>query len=330
MRRFKDKLQGKKAKAPQGTAAGSEATIGELTERLSASNLIIPEDPEDPDGLGLKVWSEPSVDDRSHVDIVFVHGLTGKRTKTWLADGAAQPWPQELLAKDIPEARILTYGYDADVAHFIKPAGQNTVFEHATNLNGDLTDLRRRTESLDRPLIFVAHSLGGLVCEQAIVLSYHDFEAEHFLSVSLLGIIFLGTPHAGSSLSKFALALGHIIQFSVVKSPNMSNLDVLKKDSEVLAGIQKTFQTAIEKRARLEKRRLEIHCCIEENTVQGLGRRVVEPDSAAFPGYHTSSTIPADHMSMTKFQHSNQVGYKRLSDRLRRWIDDIRSDTGMA
>ena len=104
------------------------------------------------------------------------------------------------------------------------------------------------------------------------MLSCHHLEKENQLSDSLLGIIFLGTPHAGSSLSKFALALGHFIQFSVVKSPNISNLDVLKKDSEVLAGIQKTFQTAIEKRGRQEKRRLQIHCCTEEKPVQGLER----------------------------------------------------------
>lgn len=140
--------------------------------------------PEDPNGLGLKVWSEPSVGHGQLVEygpqfiirstlsliyvssIVFVHGLTGKRTKTWLADGATLPWPKELLSKKIPEARILTYGYNADVVHFIKPAGQNTVLEHARNFAGDLTDLRRRTHSFQRPLIFVAHSLGGLVCEQ--------------------------------------------------------------------------------------------------------------------------------------------------------------------
>ena len=91
--------------------------------------------------------------------------MTGKRTKTWLADGAAQPWPQELLAKEIPEARILTYGYDADVAHFIKRAGQNTVREHARNLMRDLVNHRRK-DSSQMPLMFVAHSLGGLVCEQ--------------------------------------------------------------------------------------------------------------------------------------------------------------------
>ena len=98
--------------------------------------------------------------------IIFVHGLTGKRTKTWLADGAAKPWPEELLSKKIPEARIVTYGYDADVVHFTKPAGQNTVLEHARNLVGDLTNLRLGTSSFQRPLILVAHSLGGLVVEQ--------------------------------------------------------------------------------------------------------------------------------------------------------------------
>ena len=107
---------------------------------------------------------------------------------------------------------------------------------------------------------------------QAIVLSSNDFEAEHQLSDSLRGIIFLGTPHAGSGLAKFALALGYFIRFSLVKNPNISNVAVLEKDSEVLAGIQDSFIIAITKRERLEKKVLAIHCCIEENPVQGLGR----------------------------------------------------------
>ena len=228
--------------------------------------------------------------------IVFVHGLTGKRTKTWLADGAAKPWPQELLSKKIPEARIITYGYDADVVHFTKPAGQNTVREHACNFIGDMTHLRRGTSSLQRPLIFVAHSLGGLLVEQvrrhslypyfsrlspfscilvifakAFLLSNEGFEAGHQLSESLYGIVFLGTPHAGSDLAKFALTLSSIIKFSIVKSPNTSNIAVLEKESEVLASIQGSFSVAITKRERLEKKYIKIHCCIEEKPMKGLG-----------------------------------------------------------
>ena len=112
----------------------------------------------------------------------------------------------------------------------------------------------------------------SLTFAKAIVLSSHDFEAEHQLSNSLHGIVFLGTPHAGSDLSKFALGLGYFLKFSLVKTPNTSNIKILTKDSEVLAGIQESFGIAITKRERLERKRLAIHCCIEENPVQGLGR----------------------------------------------------------
>ena len=82
----------------------------------------------------------------------------------------------------------------------------------------------------------------------------------------------MGTPHAGSDLTKFALALGYFIKLSLVKKPNLSNVAILEKDSEVLAGIQDSFSTVITKRARLEGKHLAIHCCIEENPVPGLGR----------------------------------------------------------
>lgn len=111
-----------------------------------------------------------------------------------------------------------------------------------------------------------------LTFTKAIVLSNHDFEAEHQLSDSLHGIVFLGTPHAGSDMTKFALALSYIIKLSLVKNPNTSNIAVLKKDSEVLADIQDSFMKAITGRQVQGKKSLAIHCCTEENPVQGLGR----------------------------------------------------------
>lgn len=57
-------------------------------------------------------------------------------------------------------------------------------------------------------------------------------------------------------------------------------------------------------------------------------QRVVEPDSANFPGYHTSCTIPADHIEMTRFTHAKDVGYERLSGKLREWANEVRGDQG--
>ena len=124
-------------------------------------------------------------------------------------------------------------------------------------------------------------SLTYLTFAKAFVLSSHDFEAEHQLSDSLHGIVFLGTPHAGSDLSDFALALGYFIKLSLVKSPNTSNIAVLRRNSEVLAGIQDSFSKAITSRERSGKKPLAIHCFIEEYPVQVLGRVSVDRPSAS-------------------------------------------------
>jgi len=66
--------------------------------------------------LGIKVLKEPGNASRA-VDIVFVHGLTGDAFNTRLEDKFGICWPLDLLGNDLPKARIMTFGYDADVMH---------------------------------------------------------------------------------------------------------------------------------------------------------------------------------------------------------------------
>ena len=66
--------------------------------------------------------------------IIFIHGLTGDREKTWTAKGAAAPWPQTLLPLKVPNARILTFGYDAYIADWRGMVSQNRIGNHAMNL----------------------------------------------------------------------------------------------------------------------------------------------------------------------------------------------------
>ncbi|CCA76699.1 hypothetical protein PIIN_10687, partial [Serendipita indica DSM 11827] len=67
------------------------------------------------------------------VDIIAIHGLDGHRLYTWIAETAQSErvmWLQEFLPSDIPHARILTYGYDADTRSS-EFTSTNTIQRHA-------------------------------------------------------------------------------------------------------------------------------------------------------------------------------------------------------
>jgi len=66
------------------------------------------------------------------VDIIFIHGLGGHPYETWSKDDTY--WPTQLLPSDIPTARVLSFGYHSS---------NNTVFDHAGNLDHEIARVRK-------------------------------------------------------------------------------------------------------------------------------------------------------------------------------------------
>ncbi|KAI1273836.1 hypothetical protein F5Y07DRAFT_243371 [Xylaria sp. FL0933] len=104
------------------------------------------------------------------IDIVAVHGLNPTNAdfhaeKTWTAPNG-KLWLRDFLPESLPRARILLFGYNANIAFETSTAG---VREQAENLLNYLFFHRRNCEG--RPIIFVCHSLGGLVVKRALVTS---------------------------------------------------------------------------------------------------------------------------------------------------------------
>lgn len=98
--------------------------------------------------------------------IVAVHGLNPRNkvdhaTATWTALRSKKLWLRDFLPNRIPKARIMIFGYDANVA---LGSGTDGVCEQATNLYQRL--YYERQEAPNRPLIFICHSLGGLVVKR--------------------------------------------------------------------------------------------------------------------------------------------------------------------
>jgi len=253
----------------------------------------------------------------TQVLIVFVHGLRGKAESTWTYPGST-PWPKDLLPASLTkskiatnkiQAEILAFSYDADIVNLGEAAGQNSIAQHARNLLGRLKNKRLLDALEDVPIIFVAHSLGGLVVKNALAIANRSPETPiRKIIDSTTGIIFLGTPHCGADAAKFAKFLSGLT--SIFRPTDSKLLDVLKRDSEVLAIITADFHEMLRLRGA-EKPELMITCFTEEKPMQRgpISHMIVDAQSATIPGYQHYS-IHADHEMMTKFRNESASGYE--------------------
>ncbi|CAG7849681.1 Vegetative incompatibility protein HET-E-1, partial [Serendipita indica DSM 11827] len=146
------------------------------------------------DDLGfLELFSE----ENPVVDIVAIHGLNGHREKTWTSEDGKM-WLRDFLQDDLPRVRVLSYGYDADT-HSRERVSTETIHRHGNNLANALS--RARKGASRRPIIFVAHDVGGIILKWALVISNNkdpnsDGNLRDIL-VSTYSILFFGTPHFG-------------------------------------------------------------------------------------------------------------------------------------
>ncbi|KAG8361964.1 hypothetical protein FVEN_g411 [Fusarium venenatum] len=271
---------------------------------------------------GIKVLHSSKNDD---TDIVFVHGLKGDCLKTWTGKSSNEPWPKALLPLELGTARILTYSYDAIVVSKDNVPSLNRISNHASNLVAALASLRQGDDTNKRPIIFVCHSLGGLVCQDALVAAKQRSE-QHLQDIANFtrGVIFLGTPHHGSSLAK----MGELVSRSVgmIKDTNSDIVQVLTPDSEVLARIKDSFQALVMTRSKTETNTIEITCFYEELPKKGVGL-VVPKHSAILPGY-ISIGIHKNHSDMTKFNTADEPGFVAICGELKRWINKIQRSQG--
>ncbi|EFR03975.1 SesB protein [Nannizzia gypsea CBS 118893] len=314
MERFKGFFSSKKKKWLK-SASSSDSTLP--AQPGSSRRSQTPPSVNFPDGVEV-LHNCPD----ASVDICFIHGLTGDRDKTWTGDGQSRPWPETLLPSQLPRARILTYGYDAYVVR-ASVASSNRLIDHATNLLNDLTTDRARNGVVSRPLIFVAHSLGGLVCKEAILLSRNNPEPHlRGLFEYTKAIAFMGTPHGGSSLAGWVKM--PVSAFGLIQTGNKALLQLLQTKDQFLESVDVSFSSMI-REVREAGRRFEVTCFFEELGKAGVGT-IVSKESATLESYNSFS-IHANHSDMVKFSSAEDTGFQRLLGELVRWESQIGGDS---
>ena len=276
---------------------------------------------------GLTEVFAPSPPSSALVDVVLVHGLSGHPQKTWTSKKTGVFWPSQLLPQQTEQSRlrVLTYGYDADPASTSgQGASNDMIHDHSERLVAELDAKRRDEGAAERPLIFVGHSLGGLVIKRALIYSSEIMgeKTEHLRSVfiSTIGILFMGTPHKGSEIGAWGTYLEWLCHAVVPKKildtqPHL--VSALRSNSETLQNIDNSFLKMMG--------RFNIFYFYEAKPtdIKGTYRYIVDKESAApnLPDVERAG-IQADHSSMCKFDDDHSPAFDLVVNAINRYASD--------
>lgn len=175
----------------------------------------------------------------AEVDVIAVHGLDPldnslHATQTWSAPNG-NLWLRDFLPERKPRIRVLLYGYNSSAVFGASATGINGAAENLLHY----LRLERRQDP-KRPIVWVSHSLGGIVVKKAIINAY--ISGDYFESIhnATKGVVFFATPHRGGHLATLGDRLAKICR--VVSGDVRNNImEALRTDSMFAGDINKDF-----------------------------------------------------------------------------------------
>ena len=91
-----------------------------------------------------------------------------------------------------------------------------------------------------RPIIFIAHSLGGIIVKQALVWAHREPQYKA-INDHTLGLFFFGTPHRGSDKATYGKILANVAT-GVMHKPKSKLISALQSNSDALMRLTSEFK----------------------------------------------------------------------------------------
>jgi HAD superfamily phosphoserine phosphatase-like hydrolase len=215
-------------------------------------------------------------------DVVFVHGLDGDQRTTWQPEANEDLFFPRMLGADLPSVAMWSVGYD--VSSLAWKGHTMPLVDRAINILA----LLDANNFGGRPIVFVAHSLGGLLVKQMLrhAVSYGN-TAWQRIAEQTKGVVFLSTPHAGSEL-------GTWLQYMRLLLPTVSTQE-LEAHQPNLRDLNLWYRNAVTG-GSLKVKNLVFY---EKRLTHGL---LVVNATSADPGIPGVIPIPidADHIGICK------------------------------
>ncbi|KAI1132153.1 hypothetical protein F5Y10DRAFT_6263 [Nemania abortiva] len=258
----------------------------------------------------------PGLNNDIEVDIVAVHGLGSNVDWSWTWQDKKGHHPPVHWLKDanmlphvVPHARTIAYNYES---RWHTHAPRTRLELCGEELVKSLHNFR--TDAPERPIIFVAHSLGGLVVLHGLLYADGTEELKD-LPACTVGFVPLGTPFRGTNMQNLATKVAWLM------APVGSHDGIvreLEQDGKHLADKVHTF-------GQLRNRLNIPTTCFFELYNSDYGkkvglagwarRRVVEEESAHIPGWGRAQ-LYTDHFKLNKFAGPDDRSFRTVSEEL--------------
>lgn len=256
------------------------------------------------DQLQLNLVSRETEKYRS--DVILIHGLGGNSIDTWTSDSSVGKKENKkdfnsffpaVLAADFPDTRIWTLGYSAAMFNW----GDNPKYDELERVCINISHFIAGYEIGRKPLIFICHSLGGIVAKEILRVTEQSSERIKRIFDSTVAVSFIATPHTGSPWATILNNVNKVIPFF-----NTSDrMEVLEYDSAYLESLSASYRTIainnnIETQAFCEQRKTK--------------KIMVVPRHSANPNVDKCRLvgINKNHIDIAKPQKKDDMLYKSL------------------
>lgn len=239
------------------------------------------------------------------LDVIFIHGLTGDPENTWKCESDGAFWP-EWLQDELDHLSIHTLGFPASL--FEKWAKKEMdMFERA----GNVLERFAGKGIGERPIVFVTHSLGGILAKMILRKSCEaDDEDWSRVSQSTRLVVFLSTPHSGAALAN---ALD-VLPFT------SKHIKLLANDFGVLEDLNNQYRSFVNGRDDLKT-------SVYYEKYQTKNTAVVVTRASADPGVAgtTPVAVDKDHINICKPPDRDDIVYLGIKRHINKLLKSIKT-----
>ncbi|XP_071372890.1 protein SERAC1 [Centroberyx affinis] len=247
-------------------------------------------------------------------DVLFIHGLLGAAFKTWRQkdcnivdeekeagsrEDYTECWPKSWLAADCPNLRVLSVEYDSHLSDWKAKCPAENQRKSLAYRSRELLNKLKSAGVGERPVIWVAHSMGGLLVKKMLLDASEDPDM-HELMKNTKGIVFYSVPHHGTFMAEYSVSVRYLLFPSI-------EVRELCKDSPALRDLNENFLNMAKEK---EFKVLSFAETLPTN-IGPMIKILVVPTQSANLGIGDLIEVNVDHLNICKPEKKDSFLYKR-------------------